>query len=325
VFVSSNPKADITIMKRKKYFFISLLVLNTSILFGQSKNVFQFADNKHSLTIPFELSNSHIYVNVKINSSKTLSFLFDNGAGSSGIMIDSTLASEIGLQETGKVTVGATGGQGDFLITDSVSLTIDKLFIAKQKIAWLQLKEQEKEEGHKIDGILSYSFFKHFVFAIDYKNKMLTITDPQYYSDKNLKNKIPMLDLDNNKVPIVKGVLTAKSKKAIKAEFIFDTGHDEYIVVGKEFIIKNKLSNDTLKIQPERVNIGLGGQTIHKSATINSFNIGTITIVNPNTVFSFDEDGYYSTLDGVLLGGQFFKNYKLILNYPKKYLVLTKS
>ncbi len=312
-------------MKRKKYYFIALLVLTGSALSGQNKNIFQFADNKHSLTIPFELSNSHIYIDVTINNSKNLSFLFDNGAGSSGIMIDSTLASEIGLKETGKVTVGATGGQGDFLITDSVSLTIDKLFITKQKIAWLQLKGQEKEEGHKIDGILSYSFFRHFVFTIDYKNKMLTITDPQFYMDKNLKNKIPMLDLNNNKVPIVKGVLTTKNKKAINAEFIFDTGHDEYIILGKEFIIKNKLSGDTLKIQPERVNTGLGGQTIHKSATINSFKIGSIKITNPNTVFSFDEDGYYSTLDGVLLGGQFFKNYKLILNYPKKYLVLTKS
>ena len=312
-------------MKRTKIFFVVLFFLTDSNLFGQSKNVFQFTDNKHTLTIPFELSNSHIYVNVKINNSKTLSFLFDNGAGSSGIMIDSTLASEIGLKETGKVTVGATGGQGDFLITDSVSLTIDKLFLTKQKIAWLQLKDQEKEEGHKIDGILSYSFFKHFVFTIDYKTKMLTITDPRYYSDKNLKNKILMLDLDNNKIPIVKGVLKTKDRKVIKTEFVFDTGHDEYIVIGKEFIIKNKLASDTLKIQPVRVNIGLGGQTIHKSAIINSFTIGSIKITNPNTVFSFDENGYYSTLDKVLLGGQFFKNYRLIFNYPKKYLVLTKS
>ncbi|MDQ3021431.1 MAG: retropepsin-like domain-containing protein [Bacteroidota bacterium] len=256
------------------------------------------------------------------HDSYSLSFLFDSGAGASGIMIDSALASNIHLKETGKVTVGLTGGQGDFLITDSVSLTINKVFVPKQKIAWLQLKAQEKEEGHKIDGILSYSFFKYFVFEIDYKNKMITITDPEYYNDNNLKNKIPMIDLDNNRVPIVKGVLITKNKKAIKTEFVFDTGHDEYIVIGKEFITKNKLEGDTLKVQPNRVNTGLGGQTNHKSASISSFKIGSIKITDPNTVFSFDEDGYYSTLDAVLLGGQFFKKYKLILNYPKKYLVL---
>ncbi len=283
-----------------------------------------FADNKHSMTIPFELSNSHIYVKVKINNSDTLSFLFDNGAAASGIMIDSSVASKIGLKETGKITATMTGGKNDFSITDSVSLTINELFVTKQKAAWFQLKAQEKEEGHKIDGILSYSFFKYFVFEIDYKKRVMTITDPKYYYDKNLKNKIQMIDLDNNKVPIVKGVLTTKNKKVIKTEFIFDTGHDEYIVIGKEFIRKNKLVNDTLKVQPKRVNIGLGGETIHKLGCINSFSIGSIKISNPNTVFSFDEDGFYSSLDGVLLGGQFFKNYKLILNYPKKYLVLTK-
>ena len=312
-------------MTGTKYLLPLILFLTASALFGQSKKAFQFVDNKHSMIIPFELSNNHIYVNVKINNSDTLSFLFDSGAGASGIMIDSALASNIHLKETGKVSVGATGGQGDFLITDSVSLTIGKLFVHKQKIAWLQLKAQEKEEGHKIDGILSYSFFKYFVFEIDYKNKMITITDPKYYNIKGLKNRTPMIDLDNNKVPIVKGVLTTKNRKAIKTEFVFDTGHDEYIVIGKEFITKNKLENDTLKVQPDRVNTGLLGQTIHKSACISSFNIGDIKISNPNTVFSFDEDGYYSKLDGVLLGGQFFKNYKLILNYPKKYLVLTKS
>ena len=309
-------------MKKITYFISLILLFSSSVIFGQNKSKFRFADNKHSMTIPFELSNNHIYVKVRINNSDTLDFLFDSGAGASGIVIDSTLASNINLKATGKVSVGLTGGQGDFLITDSVSLTIDKLFVQKQKIAWLQLKAQEKEEGHKIDGILSYSFFKYFVFEIDYKNKILTITDPVYFNDKALKNKIKMIDLGNNKVPIVKGVLTTKGNKAIKTEFNFDTGHDEYFVVGKKFILKNKLENDTLQVQPERNNFGFGGETIHKSAIINSFKIGSLTISNPNTIFSFDQDGIYSTLDGVLLGGLFFKNYKLTLNYPKKYLVL---
>ena len=310
------------ILKTIRYLLSLLLVFISSKLFGQTKNIFWFADNKHSMTIPFELSNSHIYLKVRINNSDTLSFLFDNGAAASGIMIDSSVAAKIGLKETGKITATMTGGKNDFSITDSVSLTINKLFVAKQKAAWFQLKVQEKEEGHKIDGILSYSFFKYFVFEIDYKKRIMTITDPKYYDDKNLKNKIPMVDLDTKKVPVVKGVLVTKNNKPLKTEFIFDTGHDEYVVVGKAFIINNKLEKDTLKVQPKRVNIGIGGETIHKSARINSFSIGPLKILNPNTVFSFDEEGFYSTFDGVLLGGKFFKNYKLILNYPKKYLVL---
>jgi predicted aspartyl protease len=308
-----------------KYLLPLLFVFITPPLFAQNKNIFLFADNKHSMTIPFELWNSHIYLKVKINHSDTLSFLFDNGAATSGIMIDSSVASKIGLKETGKVRAILTGGNNDFLITDSVSLTINELFVTKQKVAWFLLKAQEELEGHKIDGILGYSFFKHLVFEIDYKRRKITVIDPDYYNDGKLKNKIAMIDLDNNKAPVVSGVLLTKDKKALKTKFVIDTGHDEYIVIGKKFIIKNKLAKDTLKIQPKRVNIGLGGETIHKLAKINSFSIASITISKPNTVFSFDEEGFYSTLDGVLLGGKFFKSYRLLLNYPKKYLVLTKS
>jgi hypothetical protein len=323
--MSSQPKSGDYIRPyhmKIKYLLPFLFVLNCPALLGQSKSAFSFTNNKHSITIPFDLSNNHIYLKVKVNNSDTLSFLFDNGAAASGIMIDSSIAAKIGLKETGKVTATMTGGKNDFSITDSVSLTMSKLFVVKQKVAWFQLKEQEKEEAHQIDGILSYSFFKYFVFEIDYKEGMMTITDPKYYYDKNLKHKIPMIDLDNNRVPMVKGSIVTKNKKVIKTEFIFDTGHDEYFVIGKAFIKKHKLANDTLKVQPRMVNSGLGGQTIHRSARITSFSIGSIKISDPKTIFAFDEDGFYSTLDGVLLGGAFFKNYKLILNYPKKYVVL---
>lgn len=311
-------------MKKTKYLLPVLLCFTCSTLFGQSEKDFQFADHKHSMIIPFELSNSHIYVKVKINNSDTLDFLFDSGAATSGIMIDSSVASKIGLKATNKITANLTGGHGDFFITDSVSLTINTLFVTKQKAAWFQLKAQEKEEGHKIDGILGYSFLKYFVFEIDYLNKCLKFFDPNYYNDKNLLNKISLIDLDKNRVPIILGILTTRKGGKVKTEFTFDTGHDEYIVLGKQFLLNNKLEGDTLEIQPDFINTGLGGETIHKSGIINSFTIGSLTIKKPKIIFAFDSEGIYSDFDGALLGGKFFKNYKLILNYPKKYLVLIK-
>jgi hypothetical protein len=312
------------LIKKKMGPFVSLFfVLFSKSSIAQNGHVFSFAANKHAITIPFDLSNNHIYINVKINKSDTLCFLFDNGAAASGIMIDSMVAARIGLKETGKVNATMTGGTNSFSITDSVSLSIGHLFVAKQKLAWFQLKAQEKEEGHKIDGILSYSFFKYFVFDIDYKNRSMTITDPKYFKDKKLKGRMHMVDLDQNRVPVVKGIVTSIGRKAIKTEFIFDTGHDEFVVLGKALIKKNGLENDTLKVQTTRVNTGLGGETNNKLGRINSFAFGPVRISNPETLFSFDEEGFYSTYNGVLLGGRFFRNYRLILNYPKKYAVLT--
>jgi len=304
------------------FYFLLLFVLHSA--FAQPDKDFRLHNKQHKVVIPFELWNNHIYIKVRVNNSDSLCFLFDNGAAASGIMVDSSMASKIGLKETGKITAAMTGGNSDFLITDSVSLTIGKLFIFKQKAAWFHLKEQEKDEGHKIDGILGYSFFKYFVFEVDYLNKRLTIADPHYYNDKKWANKIPLVDLDKNRVPIVTGTLISKKGKKIKSNFTMDTGHDEYIVLGKQFVIDNKLENDTLRIQPKRDNAGLGGETIHKSGVIKGFSIGAVKVQKSNAIFSFDNEGVYSNFNGVLLGGQFFKTHKLILNYPKKYLVLTK-
>lgn len=248
---------------------ISVLVILTSTIGNcQITKEYTFTSKKEKITVPFELWNNHIYLKVKINNSQTLDFLFDNGAGSSGIMIDSSIAANLGLQPTGKINATMTGGKNDFLITDSVSLQIDSLIVLKQKVAWFLLKEQEQEEGHKIDGILSYSFFKYFVFEIDYKNQLLTIIAPENYNDNKWKNKTSMIDLDKNKVPIVSGSLITKKGKKIMTQFTIDTGHDEYFVLGKRFIMQNGLSSDTLKRQPNRVNKGLGGNTDNKAGYI---------------------------------------------------------
>jgi predicted aspartyl protease len=311
-------------MKYVSFLFLLLLALSGAPGFCQQGKAFRFPSAEQRISIPFELSNNHIYVWVRINDSDSLSFLFDNGAGSSGIMIDSAVAAKLGLEPTGKISASMTGGNSDFLITDSVSLQIGGLRVFSQKAAWFHLKEQEAAEGHRIDGILSYSFFKYFVFEIDYKNRVLAIIAPEAYNNARWKQKIPLVDLDKNRVPIVSGMLVTAKGKRIPTKFTIDTGHDEYLVLGKRYIARNGLSADTLKRQPPRLDKGLGGDTYNRKGRIGSLSIGSLRVGNPDVLFSFDREGFYAGFDGALLGGRFFKNYKLVLNYPAKYLVLTK-
>jgi predicted aspartyl protease len=309
-------------MKHLSLLFLILLAGLSG--FCQGNKNYRFASKARRVVLPFELSNNHIYVKVRINNSDSLDFLFDNGAGSSGIMIDSAVAARIGLQPTGKITAGMTGGSSDFLITDSVRLEVAGLEVFKQKAAWFHLKEQEAEEGHRIDGILSYSFFRYFVFEIDYPRRLLTISAPANYRDAQWKNKLPLVDLDRNRVPIVAGTLITARGKKIRTQFTIDTGHDEYLVLGKSFVRNNDLASDTLKRQPARVSKGLGGDTNNKAGRIKSFSLGPVIVNKPDVLFSFDREGFYAGFNGALLGGRFFRTYKLILHYPGKYMLLVK-
>ncbi|RYZ21542.1 MAG: hypothetical protein EOO16_12605 [Chitinophagaceae bacterium] len=305
-----------------KRFSVLLPMLLWAMLAAAQGPAFGFTSAAPRLTVPFERWNHHIYVQVRINGSRPLDFLFDNGAGASGIMIDSSVAAEIGLVPTGRVQAAMTGGSSGFPVTDSVRLGLDSLWVQKQKAAWFQLKAQEPAEGHRIDGILSYSFFRHFVFEIDYRRRLLTIADPAHYNDAQWPRRLPLKDLDQERVLIVEGTLVTKSGRAVRVPFTFDTGHDEYLVLGRRLVERLHLMRDTLRRQPARVRQGLGGVTDLKLGALRSIRIGGIQKTAPDVLFAFDKEGNYAAFNGALLGGRFFERYTLVLHYPKQYAVL---
>lgn len=65
-----------------------------------------FADTA-AITIPFELTNNHIYLPVRVNDSEPLRFLLDTGAAAS--IIDLERAKTIGLTLGGQVQTGGAG------------------------------------------------------------------------------------------------------------------------------------------------------------------------------------------------------------------------
>jgi hypothetical protein len=281
-----------------------------------------FGGSSSSIQMPFELSNNHIYIKLKINGSDELYFLFDTGAGASGIMIDSAVAVKIGLKETSSIDANLIGGKKRIPLTDSVFLSLDGVTISRQKAAWFNLKEQEQSEGHTIDGILGYSFISLFEIKIDYNSRLMIIADPVDNSENMAGEKLMLDDIKSNKVPVVEGTVTTVKKKKINTSFIIDTGHDESIILGKQFVIKNNLQNDTLDVQPPRYDSAMGGLTNNKHGKLHDVELGTEIIKNPDVVFSFDEDGVFSDMDGGLIGGGFLKSRTLILNYPKNYIII---
>jgi hypothetical protein len=75
-----------------------------------STNV-RFAAGQNALKIPIELSKNLILLQVRVNDSQPLWFVFDTGANTS--VIDARLANELKLQTRGRV--GGTGGGGKFI------------------------------------------------------------------------------------------------------------------------------------------------------------------------------------------------------------------
>ena len=85
-------------MKRFFYSFF-LILLSFSIAFSQNQEIAR---------VPFILNNDHIIIQLRINNSPELNFMFDSGAG--GILIKKSVSDSLGLEAvTEKTNTGAVG------------------------------------------------------------------------------------------------------------------------------------------------------------------------------------------------------------------------
>lgn len=292
----------------KNLFLIGFIFVFSSNLFG------------NPLSVPFELHNNHIYLKTAINNKGTYYFLFDSGAGASGSVIDKSVAETLKLPVKGNVNAGLIGGNRGLAFTEDVKFSIGDLIFDEKKAAFIPLKEQEREEGHQIDGLFGYSLIKNYVIEVDYQKRILTFYPPAEYKKPKRSKVIKLLNIDENKVPVVQGKILTAKKKTLDIEFIIDTGYDENLLFGRKFVEENNLQADVISARISGGS-GLGGETSLMKGKIKNLLLENIKSKNPETIFAFDKEGNFSGKNG-FIGGKFLKKYKLVLNYKENYILL---
>jgi hypothetical protein len=295
--------------------FMSKYLLLFAFTFAVTSNLFAA-----SVNVPFEFHNNHIYLKTQINGKGVYYFLFDSGAGASGSMIDASVAESLKLPVKGYINANMIGGNRGIAYTEDVKFLMGSLMFDEKKVAFMALKEQEREEQHQIDGIFGYSLIKNYVVEVDYQKSILTFYRPGEYKKPKYARTVELLDINQNKVPIVQGKIISAKGKPLETGIIVDTGYDGNFLLGRKFVEENKLQTDVISALTTSGK-GLGGKTSLKKGKIQSLLLGNTGIRNPETVFAFDEEGNFAGNRG-FLGGNFLKRHKLVLNYKDGYLLL---
>ncbi len=311
--ITKNFDSSKTIATRKsifKYLFSIIFAFAlSSSLFGKP------------ISVSFELHNSHIYVKTQVNGKGIYYFLFDSGAGTSGSTIDASVAETLNLPIKGHINVGMIGGSKTIAYTEDVKFSFDSLMFDEKKVAFLPLKEQEKEEGHQIDGLFGYSLIKNYVIEVDYPKRIITFYNSEEYKKPKNAKIIRLLNINENKVPVIQGEILTASKKKLNFILTIDTGYDGNFLLSRKFVEENNLQADVISAEAVSPGAGLGGKTSLRKGKVQSLRLGNIKHKNPDTVFAFDEEGQFAGKYGYI-GGKFLKKYKLVLNYKENYLLL---
>jgi hypothetical protein len=293
---------------------------------------------KSARVVPFELVNNHIYVRVRVNDSRPLSFILDTGAHS---IIQTRHARSIGLKLK---LIGQAGGVGAnqpdvHEVMDKVSLGLAGIVFSPRRLVAVSLDVVEtcvnefsidregrliasntsKQDGPKreLDGILGKQFFDQFVVEIDYAQRFLTVYDRSSYKYAGSGKEIP---LEIGEQHIFAKAQIRVSGRPLTGRFLLDTGSAHALSLMKPFIHKHNLLPSTEGMTALPV-CGLGGHEKEKSwiGSLEELQLGEFKISDPVTEFRLADPN--TDADGVI-GGALFRRFRVIFDYSRRRMIL---
>jgi hypothetical protein len=268
-----------------------------------------------AVTIPFELVNRHVVIQVKVNNSRPLSFVLDTG--DKFAIIDLERAKELGLTLEGELRAGGAGSErptGAFVRNSTFTIPGLGGFSQPVNIA-LPVGNLAPRFGHDFDGILGSEFIKEFVMELDYQTRVIKLHDKDKFSYAGPGASIP-IRLNGAGHPIIDGEVTPIGSDPVKGKFVLDIGSSAALILYSPFVVEHRLLGPNLKTIKAIGVGGAGGASAGRIGRVTELKIGTFKISNPTTLFSEDKEGALAS-SAVLgnIGAQVMSKFRLLLDY----------
>jgi len=284
----------------------------------EAKN-YSIQNPKGKTSFPFKVFNNIIIVDVEVNETKTLQFIFDSGCKSTIVVHPMWIDSfTIPIQQ--KVFFVGLGVK-DSVETLKINETTLKLgdMLATQIPMYIFSKDSinlEKYLGINVDGIFGAELFENFYVHINYKTKYIELYNQK--PTKNLKNRYTKIPVTLRRSKgYVNAVLMNDIGNLYAAELLFDTGANLPI------IIKNIVPNDLqiAKYIEAEIGEGLSGAMYSKISRLNTIFIDTFRLKNVISAFTetpITKKEIDSTIIDGNIGNDILNRFDTYFAYPEK-------
>ena len=274
---------------------------------------------KKSSTISFRLAGGAqplILLPVKVNEHGPFEFILDTGAGTS--LLSSELADNLKVKVLGSKEGQSAGGRVSVSLAKIDSLAVGGARLSDVDVGIVDLKHIGAAVGAQIDGDLGYNFLRHFRVTIDYSKSQIRFEDPKQFDSftRSARTEIP-LRLASPAKPLVLVDVYANARGPF--QFAIDTGTSTTALtpeVAKALGIKGS---------PIGAGTTAGAHVAVTSGVVDSFMVGGARIDQMAVViadfFATLSEAVGAKLDGIV-GYNFLRNYKVVLDYPNERLTL---
>jgi hypothetical protein len=278
---------------------------------------FVIAGGKTATTVPFELLNNHLYVQVKLNGRGPFRIVCDTGAAN---IITPTLTKELGLRAEGALEGKGVGEKSeDFGLVKVQSLEIGDALFSNQVFMVFPIERFSATSGVEMNGLIGYEVFRRFVTKIDYEHSLITFTTPASFAYEGNGTIVPFVF--NEHVPQVDGTIDG-----VPGQFDIDTGSGASIDLTGPFVRKHDLIRHYNATLEAVTGWGVGGAERSLLTRGNLLTLGHVEVSSPVTELSLQKKGAYASeyLAGNV-GVGILKRFNLIFDYPHQQIIFERN
>jgi len=278
---------------------------------------FAIAEGKTSTTVPFELLNNHIYVEVKLNGKGPFRMLCDTGGAN---IVTPTLARELDLKAEGALQGRGVGEKSeDVGLVKMQSLGVGEAILSNQVFAVFPVETFSAVEGIKINGLIGYEVFRRFVARVDYEHHLITLTVPSAFAYQGDGTTVPFQF--NAHIPQVDGAIDG-----IEGKFDIDTGSRSSLTVLGPFAEKHDLATHYGAKLEAVTGWGVGGAARGLVTRVKVLRLGKVEVRDPVTELSLQKKGsFINPYVAGNVGAGVLKRFNITFDYQHQQLILERN
>jgi hypothetical protein len=276
---------------------------------------YSIAGGAGETSVPIEIIDNHVYLNVMLNGKGPYRFIFDTGGLN---VIDPAVAKEIGEQKSGSLQGSGVGEATEaFGFTKVKSLQFGAATMTGQPFAVIPVRGAiAATSGEPIDGLIGFEVLARFVTTFDYANKQLIFRLPAAAHISPQAHAIPFVFGD--RTPQV-----ACEIDGIPGVCAVDTGARDSITLLSPFVAAHPNLAAAGTSETGVDGFGLGGPAFGKLTRLTSLQLGDLKIAGLVADLSSQTKGAFANpYESANVGGGVWRRFSVTFDYPHQMMYL---
>ena len=270
--------------------------------------------------IPFKLYWSRIIIELTVDDSEPLAFIFDTAAG--GTIISARASDRLGI--IGEETVSRQGAAGDapIVLSEKHTISIGDLALPNVTLGIAELDHIDRRLGMRIDGAIGWPILSRYAVKLNYDSMQIEIYDTKRY---NYGLNAQGFDVEvTGTVFFVNATVAFESGIDYTGKVLVDTGSGGSFSFNTPFSRENDLLAKIGSSYEREVIAGLSMDSYQIVTTmLSSLSIGSYEFVSIPANIAFVEAGALSWPEVMgILGNDILMRFNMFIDLQQKMIFL---